>query len=103
MTRYEHVVQILDSAIGGPQASIGAHGAFWRNVSRDQFVALKVFKQDLLVVSSSANSNLIKALKGQDPFDGSLYPQMPVGFPAVADGDIAFIAQWIDDGCPQEP
>jgi photosystem II stability/assembly factor-like uncharacterized protein len=102
MTPYEHVVQILDSAIGGPQANIGAHGAFWRNLTRDQFIALKVFKLDLLILRSSANSNLIKALKGLAPFDGSVYPQMPFGFPPVADGDIAFIAQWIDDGCPDD-
>jgi hypothetical protein len=30
MNRFERVIQILDNAIGGPDASIGAHGAFWR-------------------------------------------------------------------------
>ena len=26
---------------------------------------------------------------------------MPAGLPAVADEEIAFIEQWIDDGCPE--
>jgi hypothetical protein len=37
MTRYERVVEILDNAIGGPAANIGAHGLFWRGLMRDQF------------------------------------------------------------------
>src|SRR5262249_6222920 len=72
MNRFARVVQILDTAIGGPQVNIGVHGAFWRNVSRDQFVAKKVQGLDLLVVGNGAASNLVKALKGEAPFGADL-------------------------------
>lgn len=47
-----------------------------------------------------AASGLIKGLKGQFPFDGSQFPRLPWGGQVVSGGDIAFISQWIDDGCP---
>ena len=50
MNRYERVIQILDTAIGGPDVGIGAHGAFWRGLTRDQFVAKRVFGQDVVQV-----------------------------------------------------
>ena len=59
MNRFERVIQILDDAIGGPDASIGAHGAFWR-VPRDEFVTKKVFGRDLVVVGQGASSNLVR-------------------------------------------
>ena len=64
MTRYERVIQILDEAIGGPDVNIGVHGAFWRGVTRDQFVTKKVFNLDLVVVGSGAAANLVKSLSG---------------------------------------
>src|SRR4029077_18519607 len=33
-------------------------------------------------------------------FDGRRFPPLPWGGTRVADADIAFIADWIDDGCP---
>jgi hypothetical protein len=63
MTRYERVVQILDESIGGSNVNIGVHGAFWRGLSRDQFVAKKIFNRDLVVVGNGSASNLVKALK----------------------------------------
>src|SRR5262249_58646925 len=99
----ERVVQILDAAIGGPQVNIGVHGAFWRNLTRDQFVAKKVQGLDLLVVGNGAASNLVKALKGEAPFGadlddpppGASFDRMPSGLPPVQAGDIAFIQKWI--------
>jgi hypothetical protein len=49
VTRYERVLQILDTAIGGPGVNIGVHGAFWRGLTRDQFVAKQVLSLPLLV------------------------------------------------------
>ena len=72
MTRYQQVINILDQAIGGPGMNIAVHGAFWRNLTRDQFVAKKVQGLDLLVVGNGAGSNLIKALKGEAPFGDDL-------------------------------
>jgi photosystem II stability/assembly factor-like uncharacterized protein len=102
MNRFERVIEILDNAIGGPQANIRAHGPFWRGTKRDEFIGLKVFDEQLLVVGQGAASNLIKALKGEAPFDGSRFPRMPAGRQPVAADDIAFIERWIDEGCQED-
>lgn len=47
-----------------------------------------------------AASGLIKGLRGQYPFDGSQFPRLPWGGAPVAAGDIQFISDWIDAGCP---
>jgi len=103
MNRFERVAQILDEAIGGPNASIPGHGPFWRGVTRDQFVADVVSSRPLLVVGQGAESNLVMALKGIGDFDGGLFRRMPAGRPPVPADKIAFIEQWIDDGCPEDP
>ena len=111
MTRYERVMQILDEAIGGPNVNIGVHGAFWRGLTRDQFVAKKVFNRDLVIVGNGSASNLVKALKGESPFGvdlpnpppGAQFSRMPAGLSPVSEADIAFIQTWIDDGCPEDP
>lgn len=110
MTRHERVMQILDEAIGGPNVNIGIHGAFWRGLTRDQFVAKKVFNLDLVVVGNGPASNLVKALKGEAPFGadlpnpppGAQFSRMPAGLSPVSDADIAFIQTWIDDDCPED-
>src|SRR5262249_33736983 len=110
MTRYEHIIAILDNAIGGPGSSIGAHGAFWGAISRDQFIAKKVFSLPIIEVGHGSTSNLVKALKDEAPFGadlpvpptGASWPRMPDGFPPVPAADIAFIEQCIDDGCPDD-
>jgi photosystem II stability/assembly factor-like uncharacterized protein len=109
MNRFERVVQILDEAIGGPGASIRAHGTFWRGLTRDQFVAFEVFALPLVVVGRGGDSNLVKALRGEFPFgsntgtSGASFRRMPAGRPPVAADQIAFIERWIDDGCPEDP
>lgn len=109
MTRYERVQQILDEAVGGPTAPVGFHGAFWRNTTRDNFVVKKVLGLPLITLGMGAESNLIKALKGQTPFGADTgnpdadFNRMPSGREPVPDADIAFIQKWIDDGCPEDP
>lgn len=111
MTRLDRVTQILDQAIGGPNVNIGVHRAFWRGLTREQFVTKKVFDLPLVTVSDGQHSNLVKALRGESPFGIDLptpppdaeFSRMPAGLAAVAEEDIAFIQQWIDDGCPDEP
>ncbi len=108
MERYQKVLDILDRAIGGPDVNIAIHRAFWRGLSRDEFVAKKVFGLDVVTVGHGAESNLVKALRGEAPFGsdvpnppaGAQFSRMPAGLPPVSDGDIAFIEQWVDDGCP---
>jgi len=101
MTRFERVQQLLQSAV--QYTSIGAHGNFWQDISRNDFVDLVIFGLPLITLQDGANSNLIKALNGQEPFDGSQYSQMPDGFNPMPADQIAFIRQWIDDGCPEDP
>lgn len=100
MTTYCAVVQILDDAIGGPEVDIGRHGAFWRGVSKDDFVQLVIYGQPVVVVGNASESSLVRALRGSDPFDGALFPQMPVGFPNVPEESINAIETWINDHCP---
>lgn len=110
MTRYQRVIQILDEAIGGPDVSIGVHGTFWRSMTRDQFVAKKVFGRELLKLNTGAESNLVKALKGESPFGADLpdppldseFSRMPAGLDRVPVDRIAFIEQWIDEGCLED-
>jgi tyrosinase len=47
-----------------------------------------------------AASGLVKGLRGQAPYDGSVFPRLPWGGTAVADADVQFISDWIDDGLP---
>ncbi|HEU0297932.1 MAG TPA: tyrosinase family protein [Longimicrobium sp.] len=47
-----------------------------------------------------AASALVKGLRGQAPYDGSVFPRLPWGGAAVAEEDVQFISDWIDDGLP---
>jgi tyrosinase len=49
-----------------------------------------------------AASGLVRGLRGQAPYDGSVFPRLPWGGTAVEEDDIAFISGWIDDGCPAD-
>lgn len=107
---FQQIVQILDDSVGGPNAGVLRHGPFWRNITRDQFVAKKVFGRPLIVLGDGASSNLVRALKGESPFGSDLpdppedadIKRMPVGRPPVLAERIAVIEKWIDDGCPEE-
>jgi tyrosinase len=46
-----------------------------------------------------AASGLIQGLRGEAPFDGSRFPRLPWGGETVAEQDIQFISDWIDDSC----
>jgi tyrosinase len=48
----------------------------------------------------AADAGLVRGLRGQYPFDDTQFPPLPWGGTRVAEPDIAFIAQWIADGCP---
>ena len=108
MKRFDHVVDILDTAVN--HQIIGAHGNFWRGKTLQQFIALTVRGKTLLVPGNSADSNIIKALRGLSPFGadvnpppaGAIFDRMPAGRPPVAADAIDFIAKWIDDGCPDD-
>jgi L-Lysine epsilon oxidase N-terminal len=108
MTTFRRIIEILDQAVGGPSAFVGAHGAFWRGVTRDQFVQKRVFGQPLVVIGNGSGSNLVKALKGERPFGSNIgtpgagFRRMPAGRPPVSAADVTEISGWINAGCPEE-
>src|SRR5262249_48533619 len=104
---YGRVQQALDRAIQN-MSTIGAHGPFWRTLTRDQFVVKKVFGKQVVTVGDPANSNLIKALRGLTPFgsdtgtSGATFRRMPAGLPPMPEEDITLIETWIANGCPPD-
>jgi hypothetical protein len=103
---FKKVVRILDDSVRGFR--IGVHHNFWRGCTRDEFVGKVIFGTPLIAVRPDGafdadNSNLIKALRGETPFDGAppqRYPRMPAHHPPVRPEGIEFIRQWIEEGCP---
>lgn len=109
MNRFAQVKGILDTAVGGPDAPVGGpHGPFWRRLTRDEFVAFELFGQSLVTLGDGDGSGIAKALRGQAPFGqdtgtpGAQFRRMPAGRQPVPSDQIALIASWIDDGCPEE-
>jgi hypothetical protein len=80
------------------------HGAFWATMSYKDFTTGDVpnMGMPVLVVGNANDSNLIKALLGQPPFDGSAFPQMPADGPPFLTADqVQPISDWINNGCPE--
>lgn len=111
LKRFTEVKNILEESVSSED--IGAHGNFWRDKTRDQFVALIVFGRPLLAKKADGTfdeneSNLVKALQGRNPFGrdistpGAIFRRMPAGLPAVPPEKVEIIRQWIKDGCPDD-
>lgn len=104
-TRFQKVQSILAAGAGGSHPDHDGHGRFWE-LPLAEFVALTIYGVKLIAepgANRGANSGLIKALKGELPFDGSMFDRMPLGRPPVSPADMQFIQSWIDDGCPDDP
>jgi hypothetical protein len=105
---FDDVVAILDKSVGGPDADVVSHGPFWRGVTRDRFIEMKVGGRKLVTLGDGANSNLVLALKGEAPFGsdlddppaGAVVIRMPGYLDPVPAESISDIEQWINDGCP---
>src|ERR1700739_2935186 len=100
---FQDVIEILDKSVGGPDADVASHGPFWRDVTRDRFVEMKVGGRKLVTLGDGANSNLVLSLKGQAPFGsdlddppaGAVNPQMTAYRDPVPAEDISDTAQGI--------
>src|SRR6201997_4748264 len=108
--KFDDVIEILDKAVGGPDADVASHGPFWRGVTRDRFVEMKVGGRRLVSLGDGANSNLVLSLKGEAPFGsdldaptgGAVPPAMPAYLDPMPADEIKAIEQWINDGCPAD-
>ena len=109
--RFSEIIEILENSVADSQ--IGAHGNFWLNKTRDEFIAARIFGQALIAKKADGTfgeneSNLVKALQGRIPFGSdtgtpaATFRQMPAGMDAVPQEKIAIIQQWIKDGCPDD-
>ncbi|MGI8426336.1 MAG: hypothetical protein ACR2M4_07015, partial [Actinomycetota bacterium] len=128
MTRYERVQEILDRAAGSSAADYGGRGKFW-HLPLPQLLEVVIHGVRMIAPAGEvkaasccshgesaeagaagerqprfpgrgAASGLIRGLRGQPPFDGAQLPRLPWGGALVAEEEIAFISDWIDDGCP---
>jgi hypothetical protein len=105
MTKFERVRAILTAAVGDGQPGHDGHGKFW-NLPLEEVKQLTIFGERVVETEGDhrgARSALVKALKGEPPFDDSGFGRMPLDRPAVAPADIAFVEQWIDGGALDEP
>lgn len=104
MLKYSDVIEQLEVAINREQ--IGAHHAFWRGLTRDQFVEKRVYGMQLVELGNGNHSNLILAMRGAAPFGEDIgtpdatMPRMPAGRPPMVEENITLISDWIDGGCP---
>lgn len=126
-SRYDRVRQILNDASGDVHPSYQGYDRFW-NLPHSEFLDVTIYGVRMIApareqpegppagsscchgskpasappqAGRGAASGLIKGLKGEPPFGGSQFPKLPWGGQMVAFADIAFIEQWIDDGCPE--
>ena len=108
---YARVKEILAASARAGTTGGGSAARFWE-LDLAQFTDASIYGVRLIAPeqpasccsegSRSARSGLIKALRGEPPFDGGQYPPRPWGGAPVAEADIQFIADWIDDGCPAD-
>ena len=102
-TRFPDIQKILDDAVNN--GDIGRHGPFWRNTTRDEFVAKNVFGCPIIHTENGkfvgSKSQLVKILRGPIvDCNQKARPQMPFGFDPVLDEKIQIISDWIDAQCP---
>jgi hypothetical protein len=117
LTNWKEVQAFLQANSGTITGS--PHGAFWNTLTYDQFVNHCVPDPNgvaggppcvtdasgkpvqILIKGNSKDSNIILALKGLPPFDGSFFNQMPDGGPYWTTDMVDPLAAWIDAGCPE--
>ena len=109
---FTDIVNLLNALYNNdPNIDDAPHGAFWKNATRDAFVAIKTdawgVPGSLVTLKDLTKSNLYLALAGLSPFDGSQLNQMP---DTTAEGDpnarhatpaeLTMVANWIKASAP---
>lgn len=116
-TRYERVKKILNEAAKDSSADYGGLGRFWDHGVK-QLLEASIYGIRMIAPKTpsaccghapgtdgyrrGAASELVRGLKGEAPFDDAQFPRLPWGGQYVADEDIEFISDWIDDDCPDD-
>jgi hypothetical protein len=83
------------------------HGVMWARgtTPAEQYTAFTtgdaIGGYPIMQVGNGAASNIILALSGQAPFDGSTFPQMPPGGPYLDQNTVTMISNWISNGANQ--
>jgi ferritin-like protein len=99
-SEWRMVRRILNAAAGFGSP---LHGRFW-NVPLATFLATPINGLSPIAPAGpnrGRDSNLVKALKGESPFDSGNIGRMPRNRQPVAPKLIAVIEDWIDRGCPE--
>src|SRR6185503_13506091 len=91
-TRYQRVIDILDSAADGGTSDYDGKGLFW-HLPLPRFMEVEIYGVRMIAPdepavascchhtgistnSRSARSGLIIGLRGESPFDGTQYPRL---------------------------
>jgi tyrosinase len=109
-TRFNRIQAILADAAGNEPGNYGEAGRFWELPCSD-FIKTQIYGVPLIARepeksccgeggARSSLSGLVRALRGDPPFNGSRFPPLMWNGKRLSESDIAFIADWIDDGCP---
>jgi len=110
---FQDVKDLLDAFVEEADLFIedAPHAAFWRDTDHESFttgdipgVKHKGEPLPILVIGSSATSNIILSLRGEGPLfnpDDGRFGRMPTFGPFMHADDIDAIADWIDSGCPE--
>ena len=103
---YKDVQALFNDFVAAQQIDIGdaIHSDFWNTLAYEDFVNGEVPNVPgvkILESGASADSNLIRILKGKLKVGQRTYPQMPEGGPYMSPEMIASLADWIDSHCPQ--
>ena len=98
--RFKRVQHILEEATGTASPVHSGKGRFW-NMDLDEFKSLTIYGINVIEENDGSNSGLVKALKGEPPFGEGGMPRMPMNLPPVSNENVAFIENWINEGCPE--
>lgn len=112
-TRLDHIRELLKLAAQGDSSAFC--GLELWSLSYERLMAAKLCGLPVIEVKKTAHSccstnaassggmksALLVGLRGEPPFDGSQFPRLPWGKPALADEKIAQIENWIADGAPE--
>lgn len=101
---FHDIQKILDDAVDNEPVG-QPHGAFWRNVTCDEFVIKKVLGCPVIHSENGVfvgpKSLLVTILAGAvTDCNQRARPQMPYGFNPIPLEEIQTISDWIDAQCP---